>query len=430
MFRQILIFASLLALCFFAHGQSVTVINNYGDTTGMGPDQGFRLRDTQQHMLIINYYEPADTTQADRLTELINGALAFYIDQAFVIGSSSIDLRKNKKTMLREMQDIVVEGVEYYDYREIEPFAGFSALVDQKIEEIDRTKLNKVSDIEKPTLVRYHLEGLKMLAFAEVNRFAVDNLLVKTETTTEVIDEASQEMLLQELRDFQTHDELNTLKFNLSNATVTLLASEDEFILPDYQEPDTAEQDDFAQQVLAMLKENSEQLNSLKSEVDEIRREQERERKQQETNLALQGQINELREMIVQLVNGQTPITTTNPDKPVVERPRIDNLPPSVTVTFGSGSSQVNGAGQLVISEIIDLLAHHPEMRIMITGYADQQGNASTNLQLSQKRAQQVRALISRSGIASDRMIMNYFGDSQASGVSQSDRKVVIEFLY
>ena len=75
MLQRVLTFGCLFLCALLAQGQSVTVINNYGDTTGMGPDQAFHLRETQRHTVVINYYEAADTAQVERLTLLINGAL-------------------------------------------------------------------------------------------------------------------------------------------------------------------------------------------------------------------------------------------------------------------------------------------------------------------------------------------------------------------
>ncbi|MGK0277375.1 MAG: outer membrane protein OmpA-like peptidoglycan-associated protein [Litorivivens sp.] len=436
MLQRILTFGCLFLCTLMAQGQSVTVINNYGDTTGMGPDQAFQLRETQRHTVVINYYESADTAQVERLTLLINGALGFYIDQSYEIAKNRIGFRKSRKTMIKEMDQIVADAIKFYRYREIVDFNGFSEQVSDKIAAIESLKLSQsipdgssaIGSMQKDQVARMKIEELKSLTFLEVGAFSGENLMVMTESSVESIDQATQEALLLELSEFKTHDELNTMQFDLSNASITLLASEDEFVLPDYQavaEP----QDDFAKQVLAMLEENQQEMRTMRGEIDQIRLQQEREREQTETNFSVQKQIDELREMIVMLVQGEVagidPIIKEQPP-----RPRIANLPPKVTLTFASGSTIINGAGQLIVSEIIDLLAHHPEMKVMITGYADLQGDPAKNLLISQKRAKGVRKIVAQRGIANERLIMNYFGDSQASSISQSERKVVIEFLY
>ncbi len=435
MLQRILTFGCLFLGVLLAQGQQVTVINNYGDTTGMGPNQAFQLRETQKHTVVINYYEVADTAQIDRLTMLINGALGFYIDQSYEVKNDKVAFRKSRKTMVKEMNQIVVDAVKFYRYREIVNFSGFSDQVAKKIDALAETKLSSSSldgkpniNLQKEEIARLKIEDLKSLAFLEVGSFSGDNLMVISNTSVETIDQATQEALLLELSEFKTHDELNTMQFDLSNASITLLASEDEFLLPDYQSQ-TEPQDDFAKQVLAMLEENKQEMRIMRSEIDQIRREQERERQQQETNSNVQKQIDELREMIVTLVQGEIAGLGEGKTK-VPARPRIANLPSDVTLTFASGSTSINGAGQLIVSEIIDLLAHYPEMKVMITGYADLQGDPAKNLIISQNRAKQVRKLIAQRGISNDRLIMNYFGDSQASSISQSERKVVIEFLY
>lgn len=436
MLQRVLTFGCLFLCALLAQGQSVTVINNYGDTTGMGPDQAFHLRETQRHTVVINYYEAADTAQVERLTLLINGALGFYIDQSYEIAKDRIGFRKSKKTMVKEMNQIVADAIKFYRYREIVDFDGFSDQVSNKIEALEVAKLSQStldgpsnrSGLQQDEVARMKIEELKSLAFLEVGAFSGENLMVMTDSSVESIDQATQEALLLELNEFKTHDELNTMQFDLSNASITLLASKDEFVLPDYQ-AEAEPKDDFAKQVLAMLEENRQEMRVMRGEIDLIRIEQERERKQSETNSNVQKQIDELREMIVMLVQGE--VAGLDPgDKESPKRERIANLPSDVTLTFASGSTLVNGAGQLIVSEIIDLLAHYPEMKVMITGYADLQGDPSKNLLISQKRAKAVRKLIAQRGISNDRLIMNYFGDSQASSISQSDRKVVIEFLY
>ena len=46
-------------LCIGAQAQNVTIINHYGDTTGLGPDALFYLKGSEEHTVIVNYFEPA-----------------------------------------------------------------------------------------------------------------------------------------------------------------------------------------------------------------------------------------------------------------------------------------------------------------------------------------------------------------------------------
>ena len=59
------LFGGAILLCIGAclHAQNITVINHYGDTTGLG-NPSFVLGESEQHTLIINYYKPANSEQA------------------------------------------------------------------------------------------------------------------------------------------------------------------------------------------------------------------------------------------------------------------------------------------------------------------------------------------------------------------------------
>jgi len=48
---------------------------------------------------------------------------------------------------------------------------------------------------------------------------------------------------------------------------------------------------------------------------------------------------------------------------------------------------------------------------------------------LSEQRAKAVRAYLLQRGIAADRLMVNYYGDSRSSGRDPNERRVEIEWL-
>lgn len=67
---------------------------------------------------------------------------------------------------------------------------------------------------------------------------------------------------------------------------------------------------------------------------------------------------------------------------------------------------------------------------VQVKGFADQTGNAAYNLSLSRKRAEQIREyLVTSLGVAPERVIVNYFGQAQATNAKQNpyDRRVELE---
>ncbi|NNE55427.1 MAG: hypothetical protein HKN32_05365, partial [Flavobacteriales bacterium] len=368
-------------------GQDITVINHYGDTTGLGKDVAFDLTKSQQHTLIINYYEPATGEEVQRLEQLIGSALDFYIDQSVDIEADRVQFKKGKGKVEKEMNQIVRDAVKFYNYREIAGFDGFSDLITHKIAEIEELDLSKgdwndVIDEERLAQLRYyyvqkHLNDLKLLANTEIGNFSNDNLMVMGEAEFATLDPTSQQALLDEIEGFQTHDPLQPLKLELPDARVTLLASEDEFVLPNYTEG--VRKDDFAERVFAMLEQNNSKLDLLQSEMDELKRQQEEDRlvAQERQNDNMQLQIDQLRDMIVELVSERKGSAVAVVDSP--SAPGIANLPKSIAVTFPVGGSSISLVSQYSLNEIIDLMARNPGLKIMVTGYADKTGDARAN---------------------------------------------------
>jgi outer membrane protein OmpA-like peptidoglycan-associated protein len=67
---------------------------------------------------------------------------------------------------------------------------------------------------------------------------------------------------------------------------------------------------------------------------------------------------------------------------------------------------------------------------VQVKGFTDQTGNAAYNLSLSRKRAEQIRKyLVTSLGVAPGRVIVNYFGQAQATDAKQNpyDRRVELE---
>ncbi len=67
---------------------------------------------------------------------------------------------------------------------------------------------------------------------------------------------------------------------------------------------------------------------------------------------------------------------------------------------------------------------------VQVKGFADQTGNAAYNLSLSRKRAEQIRNyLVTSLGVAPERVLVNYFGQAQATEARQNphDRRVELE---
>ena len=65
---------------------------------------------------------------------------------------------------------------------------------------------------------------------------------------------------------------------------------------------------------------------------------------------------------------------------------------------------------------------------MVCTGHADATGTLSHNHGLSKQRARAAREYILQSGLAAERVLLNYFGEERMSSKDARDRRVEIRF--
>lgn len=73
-------------------------------------------------------------------------------------------------------------------------------------------------------------------------------------------------------------------------------------------------------------------------------------------------------------------------------------------VLFASGETELVEGGLSSLEEVVDLLQTEPDKQIRVEGHTDSLGDAETNLQLSEQRAQAVREALISLGVAADRV--------------------------
>lgn len=74
-------------------------------------------------------------------------------------------------------------------------------------------------------------------------------------------------------------------------------------------------------------------------------------------------------------------------------------------IYFDTGKDTLKAESDAALEQVAALLRAQPKLKLLVVGHTDNQGNASANMSLSQKRAQRVReALVQRHGIAAARL--------------------------
>ena len=78
---------------------------------------------------------------------------------------------------------------------------------------------------------------------------------------------------------------------------------------------------------------------------------------------------------------------------------------------FDTGKATLRPASQEQLTNIADILKAYPQVKIRIGGYTDNTGDQAANLQLSQQRADNVMAELTRLGVDPSRMNAKGYGD-------------------
>ena len=105
----------------------------------------------------------------------------------------------------------------------------------------------------------------------------------------------------------------------------------------------------------------------------------------------------------------------------------------SLTVHFRTASDELDETVSARIGELGRFLADFPEIRVLLDAHADSRGKAAYNRELSQRRANAVRARLAAAGIDPVRIADHAWGESRARALPTDaeglmfDRRVTIQ---
>ena len=85
-------------------------------------------------------------------------------------------------------------------------------------------------------------------------------------------------------------------------------------------------------------------------------------------------------------------------------------------LTFATGSANIDAATASEVDNMAAILKTYPGVSVMVEGYTDSTGDAAANVQLSQARANAVKARLMGKGIAGDRIMAKGYGADKPVG--------------
>jgi outer membrane protein OmpA-like peptidoglycan-associated protein len=82
-------------------------------------------------------------------------------------------------------------------------------------------------------------------------------------------------------------------------------------------------------------------------------------------------------------------------------------------VAFELASSALKAESNTELDRLVEWMNQHPGVRIEVAGYTDSTGVRSSQIQLSQQRAEAVRSYLVQNGIAEARVTAKGYGPAQ-----------------
>lgn len=93
----------------------------------------------------------------------------------------------------------------------------------------------------------------------------------------------------------------------------------------------------------------------------------------------------------------------------------------TTAITFNTGSDQLKAESMGIIREIADVLKTNEDIKLKIVGHTDSDGDDTSNLELSRKRALAVKnALVSKYDVTEDRLEVDGKGESAPASPNES----------
>ena len=419
-------------------GQETTIINQY---PGDGTQGDYQLHQSDKYTFIVNYYAPKESPE-EQAAQLVSTALNLYIDKSYQIGDDHLILLKNPSMMISEMSSLVNQGLEVFQIREV--FFAFSLKVYDKLKSLDVMAWSEVeyellgdSQEERKEMLTYFINSeildLKGLCKSEISAF------LKNEKAMQLPEVWAKKMYqpsdIESPISYQTEDFIPPLEYTLdepisSNGFDQELSLPKSFVdeynrqIKKQNKRSRRNKDQFTQEVLALLEQNSSQLISIQKDLaefqkDNIVRDREIRKDNNEQVSVLQDQIDQLKNMIYSDQRAPKELS-------VYENANANE---KLIVYFEKNSAQLSTQYEMELNKSLGILLKNPTLKIMITGYADKSGDPDFNSYISRKRAEEVKNYLNKKGISTKRMIMNYVGDISSNSENSGDRRVEIEYI-
>ncbi|HWK04580.1 MAG TPA: OmpA family protein [Puia sp.] len=113
--------------------------------------------------------------------------------------------------------------------------------------------------------------------------------------------------------------------------------------------------------------------------------------------------------------------------KQAVPDAQVERVGEGINMTFNSGllftinSSALSEAAKVNLEKVASVFIKYPETNILVEGHTDNTGAPEYNMELSKKRAYSVSEFLQSKGVATNRMDIKWYGETQPKYPNTTD---------
>lgn len=384
--------------------------------------------------------ESASNTTKDEVLNILIDQLEKYLDTSYDVKGTGITYKKSVKKMMKEMHSIVIDTLNPYKKYVRKGFDGFSDEIRDKLEFLGKVNWNSAKtgavfvDPSKigQDYIRSRLSELKEQIKSEVIIYSHMHLdefgdidtssKLPEDTATTFVPNQSLIAIDDKLEFMPISDsflEISNVDFISKPRDKTSVSSNNDssIIL----------NNDLAERMLDLMASNNQLIEKISEEMALMRVTMEEMRREgEERDKAMYNDLNNkylsLKDAIVDLQKeGSLDLNFAN-TRPIASKENVE-------IKFGYGSVSLSATNTAKLNGVFSDLLRNASYKVIVTGFADSSGNREQNIVLSQKRANAVKYHLTKMGISTKRIVVNYLGDIGSENYDPDDRKVVLEWL-
>jgi outer membrane protein OmpA-like peptidoglycan-associated protein len=371
-------------------------------------------------------YQLLSSAHADRklpLRQVLLAGIEQYLDQRVHFGKTGVSCDVSDEKLMADMNDMARSIAAHFEVS-----AGFGGFTEATMEQLERVTHKYLAIY---FYVRSQRQELGRQLRADLVPVAAVDLLAVTRTTaaqvgrsveaptvcSTVYDEGNFLCAL----DLGVADTLSGLKDGVLDDRALLgLASQARKRIAQQEEPVEMPQQQRVRKRDRWLKAELDRINERIDQLD-----------QRKELWTLRDRMDDLESRIedigLEVQDMRSSSSSGTHDNPIADLSELTGR--NITVRFARLSVELDANGKALLNEVFEQLARNPEDRVLITGYTDKSGDPTVNMHLSELRAKAVRDHLAQRGIAAERLLVNFYGDSRSEGRDPEQRRVEVEWL-